>query len=538
MTIPQALRPQAIKKIAIIGSGFAGIAAARWLNRAGHEVEIFDKGRAPGGRAATRWSPNGMAFHNYGAPCFSIPLSPMSLDRNYLPVREFVRWHRSMREYPMKHGQILTREKQSADVARYLFPYCVPFAYFHAAQLAKEAFEAGVLRLLFSEDMPENQPDQGHWTFLRPEMFRESPAIRDRSLPVVHCIPMDGNMRQDEHTTPGPMSSFLEFCLDPLPASALRQGTAVRKIVRSHRRADGDASYALLFESSSHPGELEESSERYDAVVVTVPAPQVAPLVRGYLPTDSPFLDEDAMAAMYDSIATIRFQTNAPTAETVQALGTSAHRQLFANQDIDHIPELFQRSDQTGDRTQPSQQRVHRLYSFRECSASSSQIQWVAHASPRSSVGKMNRRNDVLIDHLVRDVTTEFECFDRAKLKLQNVQGHRWRYGVVSQPFLATPSSYDTGEGVISEVSPGDEILQTPKGYRRIPPLIPLWKCKSLARGLVLAGDYFSGPFGGDAFASGIAAAESVRRGFSGASTSDDMISWLSNDAAPGQLDL
>ena len=40
--------------IAIIGAGLAGIAAARALIARGHAVTIFDKGRGPGGRLATR----------------------------------------------------------------------------------------------------------------------------------------------------------------------------------------------------------------------------------------------------------------------------------------------------------------------------------------------------------------------------------------------------------------------------------------------------------------------------------------------------
>jgi hypothetical protein len=40
--------------IAIIGAGLAGISAARTLMAQGHAVTIFDKGRSPGGRLATR----------------------------------------------------------------------------------------------------------------------------------------------------------------------------------------------------------------------------------------------------------------------------------------------------------------------------------------------------------------------------------------------------------------------------------------------------------------------------------------------------
>ena len=40
--------------IAIIGAGMAGISCARALREAGREVVLFDKGRAAGGRMATK----------------------------------------------------------------------------------------------------------------------------------------------------------------------------------------------------------------------------------------------------------------------------------------------------------------------------------------------------------------------------------------------------------------------------------------------------------------------------------------------------
>jgi phytoene dehydrogenase-like protein len=39
-------------KIAVIGAGFGGMAAALDLRRAGHEVTIFEADTAPGGLAA------------------------------------------------------------------------------------------------------------------------------------------------------------------------------------------------------------------------------------------------------------------------------------------------------------------------------------------------------------------------------------------------------------------------------------------------------------------------------------------------------
>ena len=56
------------QRIAIIGAGMSGVACANKLITAGLEVSIFDKGRALGGRLATRLS-DGWSF-NHGAPSF------------------------------------------------------------------------------------------------------------------------------------------------------------------------------------------------------------------------------------------------------------------------------------------------------------------------------------------------------------------------------------------------------------------------------------------------------------------------------------
>ena len=41
-------------RVAVVGAGIAGTAAARQLQAAGHEVVVLDRGRAPGGRLASR----------------------------------------------------------------------------------------------------------------------------------------------------------------------------------------------------------------------------------------------------------------------------------------------------------------------------------------------------------------------------------------------------------------------------------------------------------------------------------------------------
>jgi predicted NAD/FAD-dependent oxidoreductase len=52
--------------VAIIGAGMAGLSCARALARAGWRVTLFDKGRTPGGRIATRRTADGLSF-DHGA---------------------------------------------------------------------------------------------------------------------------------------------------------------------------------------------------------------------------------------------------------------------------------------------------------------------------------------------------------------------------------------------------------------------------------------------------------------------------------------
>jgi renalase len=58
-----------IKSIAVVGAGLAGLTAARMLHEAGHRVQIFEKGRAVGGRLAT--SRTAEAAFDHGAPYFT-----------------------------------------------------------------------------------------------------------------------------------------------------------------------------------------------------------------------------------------------------------------------------------------------------------------------------------------------------------------------------------------------------------------------------------------------------------------------------------
>ncbi|MEM7396869.1 MAG: FAD-dependent oxidoreductase, partial [Verrucomicrobiota bacterium] len=58
------------RRIAIVGAGVAGLSAARHLASAQADISLFDKGRAPGGRATTR---RGLTFtFDHGAQYFTV----------------------------------------------------------------------------------------------------------------------------------------------------------------------------------------------------------------------------------------------------------------------------------------------------------------------------------------------------------------------------------------------------------------------------------------------------------------------------------
>lgn len=67
--------------VAIVGGGLAGLAAARELRAAGRSVVVFDKGRAAGGRCATRRNApytfdHGAQFFTVREPAFAAALAP------------------------------------------------------------------------------------------------------------------------------------------------------------------------------------------------------------------------------------------------------------------------------------------------------------------------------------------------------------------------------------------------------------------------------------------------------------------------------
>ena len=68
--MPKAPVDRHFKNIAVVGAGMAGIACARTLSQAGHNVTVFEKSAGAGGRMATRGSTFGTFDH--GAQYFTV----------------------------------------------------------------------------------------------------------------------------------------------------------------------------------------------------------------------------------------------------------------------------------------------------------------------------------------------------------------------------------------------------------------------------------------------------------------------------------
>jgi len=63
-------------RVIVVGAGLCGLSAAKTLIQAGHQVTVFDKGRSPGGRMATRRI--GPARLDHGAQFFTIRSDPFA----------------------------------------------------------------------------------------------------------------------------------------------------------------------------------------------------------------------------------------------------------------------------------------------------------------------------------------------------------------------------------------------------------------------------------------------------------------------------
>lgn len=96
--------------VAVIGAGMAGAAAARTLQMAGLQVEVFDKGRAVGGRMSSKR--NGEGYLDLGAQYFTARAAPFKQQVEQWLAEDIVRcWQAEC--YRFEHGKLMVSDDQT-----------------------------------------------------------------------------------------------------------------------------------------------------------------------------------------------------------------------------------------------------------------------------------------------------------------------------------------------------------------------------------------------------------------------------------------
>lgn len=119
-----------MKTIAIIGAGISGLACARVLVASGHTVQVFDKGRGPGGRMSTRRVPTdlGEVSFDHGAQYFTARDPAFVAQIEQLKARgavgvwtgELVRLHRDGKTAPLANESLYVGTPTMNSVIRAL----------------------------------------------------------------------------------------------------------------------------------------------------------------------------------------------------------------------------------------------------------------------------------------------------------------------------------------------------------------------------------------------------------------------------------
>ena len=100
-------------RVGIVGAGLSGLLAGRSLRAAGHQVVLFDKGRSPGGRLATRRI--GPAAVDHGAQFFTVRSEQFAgLVREWEGIGLVREWCRGFGAEPDGHPRYMVRSGMNA----------------------------------------------------------------------------------------------------------------------------------------------------------------------------------------------------------------------------------------------------------------------------------------------------------------------------------------------------------------------------------------------------------------------------------------
>ncbi len=104
MSSQPAPSPATGRRVAVLGAGIAGLAAARVLTDAGHQVTVLDKARSVGGRLATRRLDDAGAVADHGAQFFTVRSTEMAELRDRLERDGLlVEWNHGFGDPPDGH---------------------------------------------------------------------------------------------------------------------------------------------------------------------------------------------------------------------------------------------------------------------------------------------------------------------------------------------------------------------------------------------------------------------------------------------------